>query len=745
MLSPCPPNRPPKDRGIYLTLVAVFGLVLLGFIALVIQLGLVAAAQSRLQLVANLAALSAVEQYVRFTPSPEDPNPLEDSRRSATTIRANSILQANSVWGLDASKFEVQPGTTTGSRIVFGTWHRFDPDGAGGVSCAKYPCFIPVVNDEATSGNAIRLVVQSESNNPFTQFVGSIFGPETLTIKAEATATLVKRCMAFLVDLSLTSTNETHALPARASFPTWRSPSAPPDPLRESVGFYGSLDSDDAVSVYDPSQKGTPEFPGEAFPLPFPMNLGLYAYVDPPSVCNYATLTPAVGQINYSALYWCSLMLHRDFITYPELPGGGRSYRTRADYRRVETPFTQNAIYFDFNTSPEPFSTYLLAFNAALRSVYAESSNADEAMFAGFSKAINYAGVNRRYPQSGLTKNIPLLVHLTNFNNIGALDSNGDIVDVNPPTFIDLGIFPVFGSTDAATASNLAGAIKEAADILGASCGPSDKKVIVLATDGIGNCTQYGNNPTNCGSSWLKYLSSEMLLVGTGEGGVLRKLTDKQVALTVIHSGVGVRPNFRKMPTVCPNGVNNCLLDFDGALRAGRTSGFRYEALGQGPYCENPFDPATTSFINCAAKPPPSTSQSDPVECVSPGAWTGGCELRAFLALGQEGVYLGRVAAVMAELAKESGGIYCPVLPTLGEKSFSNPNYIDDDGDEGSNPTTFCEGCTPRRLKASAIPDTDTVEYSLELLTKGEQAAECARRAVGGNPFTLVEESPDLQ
>ena len=731
-------NKCPSDRGIYITLVAVFGLVLLGFVALVIQLGLAAAAQSRLQLVANLAALSAIEQYVRFTPADGDQNPLEDSRRNATTSRANSILQANSVWGLDSSRFELEPGATSGSRIVFGTWHRFDPDGSGGVSCQKYPCFVPFVNAEAISGNAVRLVVESESDNPFTRFLGSIFGPDTLTIRAEATATLVKRCMAFLVDLSLTSTNETHAVPGRTSFPTWRGPSEPLDPLRESVGFYGDLNADNAVTVYDPSQKGIPAFPGGAFPLPFPMNLGLYAYVDPPSACDYTTLTPAVGQINYSALYWCSLLRHRDFITDPELPDSGRNYRTRADYRLVETPFSQNAIYFDSVTRPEPFSTYLLAFNAALRSVYAVSSNADEAMFAGFSKAIPYQNVNRRYPQSGLTRNIPLLVHLTNMNNVGGLDSNGDITGVNPPTFIDLGIFPVFGSTDAATASNLAGVIKQTAGMLGTTCGPSDRKVIVLATDGLGNCTQYGNSPTYCSPTWFKYLSSEMLLVGTSPGGVLKELVDKQVALTVLHSGVGVRPNFRKMPTACPNGENDCLLDFDGALRAGRVSGFRYDAQGQGPYCDSPFDPNTTSFINCAARPPSTNPNASP--CVSQSVWSGGCEASAFLALGEPGVYLGRVAAVMAELALRSGGRYCPILPTLGEKMASNENYFDHDGDEPPGASSLCSGCTPRQLRASVVPSADTVEYSLELLTKGEQAAECASRAVGGNPFTLVEE-----
>jgi hypothetical protein len=94
----------------------------------------------------------------------------------------------------------------------------------------------------------------------------------------------------------------------------------------------------------------------------------------------------------------------------------------------------------------------------------------------------------------------------------------------------------------------------------------------------------------------------------------------------------------------------------------------------------------------------------------------------------------------MAELALRSGGRYCPLLPPLGAVDIANSNYLDHDNDEPPGSAALCQNCTPRRLKASAIPSSTTVDYALELRAPGEQAADCARLAVGGNPFMLVEE-----
>jgi hypothetical protein len=723
-----------KERGIYFILVAIFGLGLLGLTALVIQLGLVAVAQNRLQLVVNLAALSAIEQYVRFSPAEGDSAP-EISRRSTTEERVNTILQSNSVWGLDPSKFNVTQSLSGESRILYGRWHRSDPDGPGGVSCGKYPCFVQSA-DAVTSGNAIRIVVQNESNNPFARFIGSVFGPDTFTVRGEATATLVKRCMAFLVDLSLSSTGDTHVLPQPGAAPSWRDGNPAFDVLRESVGFFADTEESRMVEVVQDPLAEPPYFPGGPFPLPVPAHLGLFAFVNPPPACDYATLMPPNGGINYAALYWCSLMIREDLTTVPELSTTGQGYHFRDQYREVPTAFNQNRIFIDLVTRPEPFSTFLLAFNAGLRMVYKESSNADEAMFAGFSKDIHLSGVNRRFPQLGLTRNIPFLVHLTNIDNIGRLGSAGEVVDADPPSILDLGIFPIFAQNADATATNLPGVLDEVIGLLDASCGPSDRKMIVLASDGISNCIRYGQNPTSCSGTFLGYINSEQQLLNP-VNGTIRRLIDRQVALTVLHSGSGVRPNFKRIPTVCPNGVNDCLLDFDGALPAGRTSGLVY-SNELGVFCNDPFNPESTSFINCSSLPPQAGS-----ECVSPAgasSWTSGCEFEAFRNIGGDGVYFGRAAALMAELALRSGGRYCPLLPPLGAVDIANPNYLDHDNDEPPDSAALCQNCTPRRLKASAIPSSGTVDYALELRSPGEQAADCARLAVGGNPFMLVEE-----
>ncbi len=734
-----------RERGVYLTLVAVFGLILLGFAGLVIELGLLAVAQNRLQQVANLAALSAIEQYVRYEPTPGGAHP-ELSRREATRERANQILNANSIWGIDSTKLKVEFEGNAG-RIVFGMWYRFDPDGSGGVSCAKYPCFIPA-GDTSSKGNAIRLTVQNESTNPFARFLGRIFGPDQLTIQAEATSTLIKRCMAFLLDLSLSSTSDSHVLPIRDQIPWWDDD---PDPLRDSPGYFRDPDPNRYVNVVQGYNDGADVYvPGGPFGLPFPMNIGLFAYIDPPERCTYDILTPPGGGIAYSALLWCSLLKNRAIAQDAQPQFSPKDYHSREDYRKLETPFTQNDIYFDLNKRPEPFSTFLLGFNAALRSVYAQASNADEAMVAGFSRSFNYSGVSRRVPQpqvvqgqgvKQLTNNLPLLVHLTNIDNIGALGSDGSIQGANPPSIIDAGIFPIFGLTADATATHIQGAISQAIDALDASCLPSDRKIIVLATDGISNCTQYGSGPISCGSSYLSYINAENQLLARTGFGTLRKLIERQVAVTVLHAGLGVRPNFLKIPTVCPNGSSDCLLDFDGALRQGFTSGV-VSTGNMGTYCESASGQNTTQAVSCASRVALTVGarQQDCVSPPGPSSWNSGCEYRAFQNLGEPGVIFGRPSSVMAELAMKSGGRYCPILPILGEKSVNNTAYFDHDSDEPTN-GTLCRECTPRRLRHSALPsDSTIVPYSLELRTPGEQAADCASLAAGGNPFILVEE-----
>lgn len=734
-----------KERGIYLTLVAVFGLILLGLAGLVIELGLLAVAQSRMQQVANLAALSAIEQYVRYEPAPGATHP-ELSRREATRERANQILHANSIWGIDATKLNVELDGDAG-RIVFGMWYRFDPDGNGGISCPKYPCFVPAA-DTNSQGNAVRLSVRNDSSNPFARFLGRIFGPETLTVQSEATATIIKRCMAFLLDLSLSSIADSHSLPARGQIPTWLDEA---DPLRESPGFFGDPDPARHVHYIQGYNGGSPVYaPGEPFPLPFPANIGLFAYVDPPEKCDYGVLTPPAGGINYSALMWCSLLKHREVADYTEPTFNPKAYHSREDYRRIQTPFGQNKVYFDLHTRPEPFSTFLLGFNAALRSVYSQASNADEAMIAGFSKSFTYSGVSRRFPQPqvvqgqgvrSLTNNLPLLIHLTNIENIGNLGVDGAVEDAEPPSIIDAGIFPIFGLSADATATNIPGAVSAAVDALDASCLPSDRKIIVLATDGISNCSQYGNNPISCGSSYLSYINSENQLLARSGYGILKKLLERQVALTVLHAGLAVRPNFLKVRTTCPNGSDDCLLDYDSALRRGFTSGIASNA-NMGAYCEVPGAESSNQAVSCASRVALSPEDS-PEDCVSPPgpySWSAGCEYQAFRQLGEPGVVFGRPASVMAELAMRSGGRYCPILPILGQKSVNNTAYVDHDNDEPAN-GALCRNCTARRLRYSALPaDSTIVPYSLELRTPGEQAADCASLAAGGNPFILVEE-----
>lgn len=719
MLSMVDANRSKRftqaERGVYITLVALFGLILLGLTALVIDLGFIAVAQNRLQHVVNLVTLSSIEQYVRYVP-PQGSGDQEFSRRELTVKRANQILRSNSVWGIEADRLTIK--IDDAKSIRFGKWYREDPDGTGPSSpCTSYPCFQEV--GEGMRGDAIRIVVRNETDNPFTRFFGQIFGSSVVTIEAEATGTLVKRCMAFLLDLSLSATADTHTLPKKSQEPIVQDNL---DPLRQSVAFYGK-DYDDGDPglrpCYPVGKECTDTVETE------PPNLGLFAQMAPPSRCTFETLNPEAGVVNYGSLMWCSLPISREMArdTSPPLDES-LGYHFRDDYEERETPWASK-IFFDLRTKPEPFTTFLNGFNAALRAVYAEASNADQAMLAGFSQSVALEGVKRRYPQDGLSEGrngIALLTHLTNIKNIGY-----DGSPVTPPTVLDLGIFPLYGAGASSTVTNLAGAIESTIDDLNSSCGITDQKIIVVATDGIANCYVVGsgaNRMTVCDGRYIGYVNAENRLLNT-INGTIRKLIDNRVALTALHTGDSVRPNFKKIPTTCPNPPdgtpeNDCLLDYDAALRGGYSSGMLETGDGF-----RSCDTDARSFIDCRSFAPSEGLCAQPLG----PQYFSGCEPMVFQKLSQPGNFFGRPAMMLAELALQSGGRYCPIVPVLGGYNPGNSNYIDHDGDAS----------TPKRLKASAVVG-DTVTHSLELLSPGEQAGACAQLAVGANPFVLVEE-----
>ena len=156
-----------KDqRGITAVVVAIVIMMLMGFVALAVDVGYVAATKNELQDIADASALAATgdlgNQYVT--------NTLLDYNQIKTI--AKNTGTANKAAGL--------PITILDAEVLIGTW---DP--------AAIPP-TPKFNSSGTPPNAVKVTTRRDggANGPITTFFANIFGIQTVDVWADAIAAL---------------------------------------------------------------------------------------------------------------------------------------------------------------------------------------------------------------------------------------------------------------------------------------------------------------------------------------------------------------------------------------------------------------------------------------------------------------------------------------------------------------------------------------------------------------------------
>jgi hypothetical protein len=737
-----------KESGVFLVLVLILVTVLTLLVAVVLGLGFLSTSKARLQNSTNLAALGAVEEFFRNEQglSPGD-------RANAALNRARTVLSQNKLYGATSDATTGQIGLPSsvgevsalpGGTLRFGTWHETAPTGGGDPCFGAYPCFEEQPSPTTWSPpaasypvvNAVRLETKTISPilTPLRAFLGA--AEQQLWINSNSTAAIVPRCTVFLLDASLSTTNDSH--PSKIISQT-QVPLSPPfvdggpslcSPLNVSrmyaPPYFYLCPREAELFAYN----DWISFNRDVFP---PMETDPRNDINNPCTSLGSYLYDANSvQPNFSVegYMWCNMQWERlgapggpvppppspkSNTTYP----GGSTGRRDLCFEFEKTPYGRMLI--DKCKDPEPLTSFLLGFNAGVRLLEKQRTAADRVRMSIFR---GDPEVNP-FPPTGFVTDPSVLVQLTNANYRGVIASpypyNGTPTYVTNkqkihPNFIDQGWFPIMqrGTSPERIkemGSNVVGALESAIEALSdsAQCPAGAQKSIVLATDGVSTCVP-GNSPL-CSTSFSYFKQAEAALLN-GETAINAKLKQKRIALTTILAGREIQPN------IVNRSSNGAFLAFREAVAVGYRG---LTDLGGGQYSG---DSSTNGMLFVDSR-----AQVDDLACEA--ALGHVCSTEddrsefAFLnANPSNGTFFRRPNGIFAHLSIETGGIFCPLLPRGALSQYeTDPN----------NPTG------PKRLKDSErLPDAP-LTISTSYVTPGDIAAECVRQTLGGNPFALVD------
>lgn len=696
-----------KGAGFYLVFTAISIFVLCLFGLLVLGVGFLTINKTKVQAVANLTAYAALSGFM------ESPSKIYSERATAGLAKANDIVRANRPIASKSGNFgslTMPPNTAdadSSGEVVFGRWHFEDPDGSANPQdpcTGEYPCFVANGPNEPADAiaNAAQVKVRNQSGNDIIAPLASMLGYTGFTIDATATATIVQRCTGFLIDTSLSVTQETHET---VSFPIWNDIelTAPPQ-------SYPRIRSDSvhkAPTFY--AYREAPTYADGIRP-PSPLN-GTGAI--PPSCSATGLSTNDLMQ-----LVWCAYQSDTNFdLRDSSVPLYMRidpklhfasdyaitSSNSVADAIEItkdidgeEVPIFIDKFYDGVNhLGPQPFATFLRAFNSASRRMIEQQVSGDRALLAGFAGKMIERQVDGVAAPGfvGPTADLGYIAQLTNYLNLGVYmqditgvytpySLNGEVSVEKHPNFLDMGLVPLsIVEKPQQESTHLAEGLYRVATALTEQCPSGSAKSIILATDGIATC-MWGNdttspgdyspeNASSCEPDVEHYLAAEAQVLGPH---VLSHLLENDISVTTLVRGAQVDPhylNIQKMPVPAsgtyPEGEK--YYDYFEAVELG------YSGLGLKPLVLNNL-PATI-----------------------------------------EDVPFHRALGLLVELSARTGGIYCPLL------------------DPSANQMDYLNG----RLRDSVRLQNQPERRALYNLTVPEQATDCALRALGNNPYILVE------
>ena len=727
-----------KDQaGAIIVLAASVALLFAILITFLVWVGFRTTNRAALRNIANISALAAIDGYSRLE-NIVNPNNRFIERANAGLNRARALAQQNTNLfmgpiGNPVADFALGdfPDADDGGKLEFGIWYpqvpQNNPPPGCGVDPLKYPCLAKIATYQNGTNYEANAAIATVRTNRIDSFRIPFFSGLLDSFTETATAFVVPRCFANLIDASPSSMIESYPS-ISASLPTR---SAPLCPIGSTKCYY------DPNSL-DPLELGIFAFDKSILDED-PLNPPLPEDIQPNDIhCNVFT-----GQNEH--LMWCSMERNRpstddnqkhhfrsDFVDYSLPTPAWRSQSfvfDRAGNKKMYAfdAFAKTHAGLPDYIGPEPFSRSMLAFNSAARLALSKQGGSDRSLLMAFNGTL---GGQLPHPTSGqsMLQDLGYFVQMTNFANRGlAYFTTGagyaPLTERVFPNPVTRNIFPTFIRSNVINNdTNILEALASAsASLVSASggCNGIASRSIVISTDGVQNCYPspwtdsqatrgYTCMPGGIGQDYTRYLEAEAALLTNLP--LADELLQRQIRVTIMLDGKGVGPNIvnrrRFEDGGYPLDSHNLYMSFEEA-----------KAL-----------PAEWSRYFLYRSSCPSGSN---------------CDSLAYQNFGKPNYVFRRPLYTLGQLAFRTDGELCPIMPVCDSLACDGtgvgPGDCGPPGEcyRGHNDANF-----PDKLwDCYRAPGGG---YGLQLCSvfnhsEAEQAALCATRALVSTPFSFGE------
>lgn len=726
-------RRLTEERGVYLWIIAVLAVVMISLLGLVMGVNYITNGLSKYQEVSDLAAASALNEFIRA-----DADDTYADRADQALLGANRVLAQNNIIGLGALNGVIHPNGSASNpqgTLELGTWYESAPPGTcpGDRERCFEPNVAPATGVDALV-NAVRLRVNNDTaSNPLISPLCNLLyggGGCSQGLQAESTITVIPRCMAFLLDVSGSVHITTHKidfqLARRGTDPIWNN-------------IEHCVNRNLGNCLFSPGDD-QPSPNGQKYPATYPA-APVIRYQATLHPITKMPLTPADctdrnSYLDQESVIWCNMLTAPENLGDPidSIRPAGVPPIPFDPTRHYWSDYVRRTVVYDDGTAedflvdalvvpgldysgPQPFAGLLLGGNAGFRAIQATLTTSDLGRIQNFS-----GKVTGSFPLNSaadkMTSNFGALVQITNFENIGTIlgiESGAQVPNSDQvrPNFMDVTAFspPTWGDPFASHTNALI-ALEDAMQAL-SDCPANSRKLIFLATDMISSCTRKSGvaagsiSPSDytCNKNYAgSFQAAESQLLDEA-GNLISRLRENKISVTVLQAGEYLGMNYRN-----EKNAEGEYIDFLEAGARGMIK--RYSQPGYS--CPSGSD----SFFDLCPSCPTGTPVCD--------------QNTAHNNAGRPGFAFKEPIGIAADLALQTGGIYCPLMRTC------NPS-TDYDNATGE----LLEECRDGTRDCDGDGNAAVQSCSARKLSIGAQAAKCVLDALTGDPFKLViEDTP---
>ncbi len=512
-----------KQQGAVLVLFALFLTVIASLVALVIDGSLIYLSSEQSQYHARLAALAAIEEYYDHKDCGGQSCSHEE-RMNAALERAQEVSNTNilSAQSSATANFSTQD-LENSAFLEAGRWENsvekcqnFD---------AKAPCFLSLARlGSSYQPNAFR-VSGTFYSGVATKLAKGILGMENFATKVFATASVTPRRTCFLIDISNSTTYQTHKNGARFAY---------------SLGDGGVVVADQLASWN---------------------SLPTTRFAD----------TPTDPTVHYQSDYKKMQILDDSF--YPSMPSDVTTHHpnplTEGNGMYSQTPMTGSGTWALVDTfrdtnsdggtyyGPEPLRTIFVGLRQAINIFKDRSVAGDKACLIFYDHNLYWPRIVK------MTDNFDYLLKQTDFDNWSTINDSdseqvpGAIYNISQSSGLDrvirFGLFPsesTFTDTYSAMTEALNQFSKTDATTTDSNV-PSANSMILIG-DGLTNCSHSSASCNNSYETHSQNINEVLTMAKTN-------LVPNSIAVHVILVGDNVRPHTVNRPSVSNPG--KCMTD----------------------------------------------------------------------------------------------------------------------------------------------------------------------------------------